>query len=619
MDIFEILSETGSTYESGKDALTKYFEPRKNIEYERFVFREAKQLHNETVADYATRLQQLARNCEFHDKDTEVKSQIIHGCKSSKLRRHALRESELILVKLLTTARTYDLSEVQANGMEQHTQPSRDSTNRVTTTKSHTRNRESIKGPHALNPDTLYPVGTAERLRAHSKTAVAYETSHVNSTFFVTKTTKDTLISFIHVIIHVAYNLQPDDPPKLADKLMNQYADRFTGIGMLKNIQCKLHEDKTVQLIALPHCRIPYHVRKKVENELEKLLCLDIIAQVRNEPTSWVPPIHVVEKPHRPGEIRMCVDMRNVNTAIKRERHITPTIDVILAQVNGSTVFSKFDVNAGYHQVELAPESRHLTVFSTHKGLFCYKRLNFGVCSAAEVFQDAISSALRGLAGTLNISDDILVFGRTQQERDARLAACLQRLRECNPTLNKDKCRFGKSRVEYSGHVFSSTGISPDKKKVDAIQNVSEPTNASEVRSFLGMITNFIVITDHKPLVPLFNNPHSNAPTRIERWLLKLQEYNFTVEYQQEKLNPADYMSRHPHEQPRTTSRKQRLAEEHVNFISANAVPEFVTFDTIRTATRKDPVFQSAIDALTTHSWDTLLKNPHSQQTLATL
>ena len=270
---------------------------------------------------------------------------------------------------------------------------------------------------------------------------------------------------------------------------MDQYADRFTGIGKLKNIQCKLHEDKTVQPIALPHRRIPFHVRKKVENELDKLLRLDIIEPVYNEPNPWVSPIHVVEKPHRPGEIRMCVDMRNVNTAIKRERHITPTIDDILAQVNGSTVFSKLDLNAGYHQIELAPESRHLTVFSTHKGLFRYKRLNFGVCSAAEVFQNAISSALRGLTGTLNISDDILVFGRTQQEHDARLVACLQRLRECNLTLNKDKCCFGKSHIEYFGHVFSSTGISPDKKKVDAIQNVSDPTNASEVRSFLGLVT----------------------------------------------------------------------------------------------------------------------------------
>ena len=85
MDIFETLSDTGSTYELGQSALAKYFEPSKNIEYERFVFREAKHQHSETVADFATLLQQLVTTYEFHDKDSEVKSQIIHGCTSSKL------------------------------------------------------------------------------------------------------------------------------------------------------------------------------------------------------------------------------------------------------------------------------------------------------------------------------------------------------------------------------------------------------------------------------------------------------------------------------------------------------------------------------------------------------
>ena len=71
---------------------------------------------------------------------------------------------------------------------------------------------------------------------------------------------------------------------------------------------------------------------------------------------------------------------------------------------------------------------------------------------------------------------------------------------------------------------------------------------------------------------------------------MKLQEYNFTVEYQQGKLNPADYMSRHPYGHPRATTCEQRLTEEHVHFVTVNAVPKSVTLDKIRTATRDDPV-----------------------------
>ena len=141
--------------------------------------------------------------------------------------------------------------------------------------------------------------------------------------------------------------------PHLTYQAVEEYSDRFEGIGKLKDFQCKLHEDPTVQPIAQPHRRIPFHVRKNVDAELEKLLSLDIIEPVHDEPTPWVSPIHVVEKPHRPGEIRMCVDMRSVNKAIQRERHVTPTIDDVIAHVNGSTVFSKLDLNAGYQQIRV--------------------------------------------------------------------------------------------------------------------------------------------------------------------------------------------------------------------------------------------------------------------------
>jgi hypothetical protein len=86
--------------------------------------------------------------------------------------------------------------------------------------------------------------------------------------------------------------------------------------------------------------------------------------------------------------------------------------------LNGATVFSKLDLNQGYNQLELAPESRYITTFSTHLGLMCYKRLNFGIASAAEIFQNAIRESLDRIPCAINISDDILVFGKTQKEHD---------------------------------------------------------------------------------------------------------------------------------------------------------------------------------------------------------
>ena len=137
---------------------------------------------------------------------------------------------------------------------------------------------------------------------------------------------------------------------------------------------------------------------------------------------------------------------------LKRERHATPTLDELMSDLSGAKGFSKLHVNQGYNQLELAEESRHITTFATHVGLHRYTKLFFGINSAAEVFQDAIRQVLSGLKGTINISDDILVYGSTVQEHNANLKSVLNRLREKGPTLNREKCELNKACVEYFGH-----------------------------------------------------------------------------------------------------------------------------------------------------------------------
>ena len=80
-------------------------------------------------------------------------------------------------------------------------------------------------------------------------------------------------------------------------------------------------------------------------------------------------------------------------------------------ELNGAKYFSIIDLNKGYHQLELAEGSRYITAFATHKGVYQYKRLCFGINSAAEIFQKKVSD---GIKGTFNISNDILVSGRTE-------------------------------------------------------------------------------------------------------------------------------------------------------------------------------------------------------------
>ena len=185
-------------------------------------------------------------------------------------------------------------------------------------------------------------------------------------------------------------------------------------------------------------------------------------------PTPWVSPIVLLPKKGQ-NKIRICIDTRAANKAIKRKRHPTHTLNELKTILSGANVFSKLDLNQGYNQLELAEESRYITTFATHLGLYRYKRLLFCVNSASEIFQEEISQALTGIKGAINISDDILCFGSDQQDHDQNLHAIFRRLREKGLTLNSSKCEYNKRSLEFLGHTFGKEGISPSDLKIKAI------------------------------------------------------------------------------------------------------------------------------------------------------
>ena len=98
-----------------------------------------------------------------------------------------------------------------------------------------------------------------------------------------------------------------------------------------------------------------------------------------------------------------------------------------------------------------------------------------------------MSEILSGLDGTVCIMDDVLVYGRCQEEHDHRLTAVLERLQQAKVTLNKDKRKFSVKSVRFLGHIIDNSGIHPDPQKLDAIQMLPTPKSASEVCRFLGM------------------------------------------------------------------------------------------------------------------------------------
>ncbi|CAB3993403.1 Hypothetical predicted protein [Paramuricea clavata] len=309
--------------------------------------------------------------------------------------------------------------------------------------------------------------------------------------------------------------------------------------------------------------------------------------------------------------------MRAVNKAIQRERHITPTIDDVIAYLNDAKVFPKLDLNQGYHQLELSEESRYVTTFSTHVGLRRYQRLNFGVTSAAEIFQNTIRETLEGLNGciTSSISPDprkVEAIRNSQPPSNPNevrsflgMANFCARFIPNLATLAKPLRDLTKQHVKWK---WTSTKnmlwtVSNPSHKIEVLLDASPvglETRYSQIeREALAIVwschkfhlylygTQLSVITDHKPLERLFNDPQSKPPARIERWLLKVQPYRFNVQYQPGSDNPADFIFRHPLPSS-PTSREERCAEEYVNFVSMHAVPKALTLQEIKEATKSD-------------------------------
>ena len=270
---------------------------------------------------------------------------------------------------------------------------------------------------------------------------------------------------------------------KSTESLLEEYKDRFSGIGKMAKTEVKLHINPDIQPIQQKQRRIPFHLRNDLEDELNRLENLDIIEKA-DGPTTWISPIVVV--PKKTG-VRICIDSRAINTAIEREREVIPTLDDLKKDLNGANIFSTIDLNKGYHQLELDVESRPITTFATHNGLYRYKRLCFGINSAAEIFQRKIADMLQGINGVKNMSDDIIIYATSEKEHDDILEKVFKCMRENNITANTEKCKFKQNSVTYFGHIFSDKGMCPTPDKVAAIVNADAPTTASEVRSLLGM------------------------------------------------------------------------------------------------------------------------------------
>ena len=273
-------------------------------------------------------------------------------------------------------------------------------------------------------------------------------------------------------------------------QVVMQYKDVFEGDGMLED-KLHLHVDQNVKPVQMPARKPPIALKEKYKMELERLVQRGIIAAV-SEPTEWISSTVVVLKPN--GKLRVCLDPKPLNKALKRNHYPLPTIDDLLPELSRAQVFSVVDVKNGFWHVPLDDESSKLTTFATPWGRFRWLRMPFGISPAPEEFQRRLDEAIEGLDGVRTVADDIIVFGvgdtkdAALRDHDTKFLNLLERCRQKHITLNKDKLKFKLHELSYVGHVISAEGLKPDPAKVEAILDMPSPSDKQGVRRFMGMV-----------------------------------------------------------------------------------------------------------------------------------
>ncbi|GBM54284.1 Retrovirus-related Pol polyprotein from transposon 297 [Araneus ventricosus] len=159
---------------------------------------------------------------------------------------------------------------------------------------------------------------------------------------------------------------------------------------------------------------------------------------------------------------------------------------VLVKKKDGSTQFK-----SGYWQVEIQPEDKEKTAFTTGQGLWQFKVMPFGLCNAPATFERLMETVLRGLTFEVCLVyfDDLIIVGRTFEEHLNNIRKVFQRLQKANLKLNPKKCGFFRKEISYLGHINSSDGVKTDPEKTKAVVDWPRPETVYHLRSFLKLST----------------------------------------------------------------------------------------------------------------------------------
>eukprot|EP00731_Ephydatia_muelleri_P010889 Em0005g1475a len=246
------------------------------------------------------------------------------------------------------------------------------------------------------------------------------------------------------------------------EETVQQARDRFVKTPGQTTLAC--HQINTVGPPArVPPRRIPAHFQQEVQEQMNDMLRKGIIVE---SSSAWLAPAVYTRK--KTGEIRLCVDYREVNKRTSKDAYPLPLIDEVQDRLSGATIFSKLDLQCGYWQVPVDPKDQEKTAFSPGPGmgLFQFTRMPFGLCGAPSTFQRLMDVVMRGLPFITTYIDDVLIHSASEEMHKSHL----EQAGGADPER--------KQVSDWNG---------TDRSKVEAVVNWPQPKDEAEVRQFLGL------------------------------------------------------------------------------------------------------------------------------------
>ena len=299
--------------------------------------------------------------------------------------------------------------------------------------------------------------------------------------------------------------------PLSKEYILKEYKGVFTGIGCFPGPEYHIEVNPNVFPIQHPPRKVPVHLQSANKEELRRLRELGILCEVKDEYTPWISSTVITTKPN--GSIRICLDPRDLNKAVKRNPHYIRTLDDVIPKVSGATHFSILDARSGYWQVKIDEESSKLCTFNTPWGKYRWTRLPFGLTCSGDVFQEKMDYTFGKLKGVSGIADDTFIYGTGEIQHDQSIIDVLETARQND--VKAKRCQVQprqipiQSRPETSffGLKWTPEGLKTDEKKIQAIVDMPPPKNLKELQSFMGMVN---YLNRFSPIIAQISEPIRN-------------------------------------------------------------------------------------------------------------